>query len=164
MKLNTYAIIACALMVLGLVWVILAWTNVINFPLADWIGWIVMAVGGYFFQIYNSLESKNVSLFQLLVLVACADGEASAEELKQINEYGKLFDISGKRFEAIVKEATEGKVQFPIPEEIDERKKNVKALIKMANADGQIDSKELALIKEVAKRYSLGEDYVESLI
>lgn len=34
----------------------------------------------------------------------------------------------------------------------------------MANADGQIDSKELALIKEIAKRYSLGEDYVDSLI
>ena len=164
MKENTYAILACVLMVLGLVLVILAWTNVINFPLADWIGWIVGAVGGYFGQIYNSLESKKVSLFQLLVLVACADGDASAEEIKQINEYAKQFDISGKRYESIVKEVAEGKVQFPIPEEIDERKKNIKALVKMANADGNIDSKELALIKEVAKKYSLGEVFVDSLI
>lgn len=136
----------------------------INFPLADWIGWIVGAVGGYFGQIYHSLESKKVSLFQLLVLVACADGDASAEEIKQINEYAKQFDISGKRYESIVKGVAEGKIQFPIPEEIDERKKNIKALVKMANADGNIDSKELALIKEVAKKYSLGEDFVDSLI
>jgi uncharacterized tellurite resistance protein B-like protein len=164
MEQKHYWILAIGLMIIGFVWVILTWTDVIDFLFADWIGWIVIAIGVYFGNIANSIENSKVSLFQLLVLVACADGNLSDTESRQIGEYAKQFDISGKRLEAIVKQVTEGKVQFMIPETTEEREKNIKALVKMANADGKIDANELQLIKNVAEKYGINESFVDKLV
>ena len=110
------------------------------------------------------MENQKVSLFQLLVLVACADGEASAEEMQIIIEHAKQFGISGKRFNAIVKQVGEGKIQFEVPDKMEEREKNVRALVKMAKADGNIDANELQIIKNVASKYGISESFVDKLV
>ena len=63
MKQIHYYILAIALMVIGFAWVVLAWTDVIDFPFADWIGWIIFAIGGYFFNIANQIEQKKLAFF-----------------------------------------------------------------------------------------------------
>ena len=117
-----------------------------------------------FFNIYNKFETERVSLFQLLVLVACADGEVTDKERQIIGEYAQKFDISGKRLEAILKEVSDGKLQFAIPDKMEEREKNIRALVKIANADGNIDANELQLIKNVTKQYGMNESFVDKLV
>ena len=164
MKENFYFGVGITAAVVAIVLVVLDLFNIWTFPFV----WVVIMVLGVILSIClsigNKMENQKVSLFKLLVLVACADGEISAEELKTIQEYAHQFDISGKRFEAIVKDAVEGKGQFTIPDDSSEKEMNIRALVKMASADGNIDNKELALIKEIANKYGLSESFVDKLL
>lgn len=164
MKENLYLGVGATAAVVAIVLMILDGFEIWTFPFV----WVVIFVLGIIFSIcfgiYNKMENQKVSLFQLLVLVACADGEASTEEMQIIMEHAKLFGISGERFNAIVKQAGEGKIQFVIPDKTEEREKNVRTLVKMAKADGNVDTNELALIKEVAKKYGLSENFVDKLV
>ncbi len=164
MKENFYFGVGIAAAAVAIVLMVLDGFNIWTFPFV----WVVIVVLGIIFSICssigNNMENQKVSLFQLLVLVACADGEASVEEMQIIMEYAKQFGISGKRFNAIVENVDKGKVQFVVPDKLEEKEKNVRALVKMAKADGNIDAKELTLIKEVAKRYGLSESFVDNLV
>lgn len=164
MKENFYLGAGIAAAAVAIVLMVLDGFNIWTFPFV----WVVIVVLGIIFSIClgigNNMENQKVSLFQLLVLVACADGEASAEEMQIIMEHAKQFGISGKRFNAIVEQAGEGKVQFVVPDKMEEREKNIRTLVKMGKADGNIDANELTLIKEVAKRYGLSENFVDNLV
>lgn len=164
MKENFYFGVGITAGVVAIVLVILNFFEIWTFPFV----WVVIVVLGIIFSICgsigNKMENQKVSLFQLLVLVACADGEASAEEMQIIMEHAKQFGISGKRFNAIVKQVDEGKIQFVVPDKMEEREKNVRALVKMAKADGNIDANELQIIKNVASKYGISESFVDKLV
>ena len=164
MKENFLLCVGITAAVVAIVLMVLDFFNIWTFPFA----WVVIIVLGIIFStcfgIGNNMEKQKVSLFQLLVLVACADGEASAEEMQIIMEHAKQFGISGERFNAIVKQAGEGKVQFVVPDKMEEREKNIRALVKMANANGSIDENELQLIKNVANKYGISESFVDKLL
>ena len=161
---NLSAILGIGLMVIGVIMLILVCFDVVVFPFAGWIPWILMAIGGYFGGMYNNKEEQKTSLFKLLVCVAGADGKITPDEITTLGEYAKQFDINEKRFMAIVQDVDDGKLNFAIPDDTSEKEKNIKALVKMAGADGDIDDKELALIKEIASKYGLSESFVDKLV
>ena len=164
MKAKLYAILGVALAIIAVVLFVLYLFNVVNFPLADWLAYFLFIIGGVLVGISEKLSNQNESLFKQLIYVAAADGNLTQEELMTIGQYAKQFGVSESKLKTISEELKKGQFQLVIPEKTSDKEKNIKAMIKMANADGNIDSKELALIKEVAKKYSLGEDFVDSLI
>jgi uncharacterized membrane protein YebE (DUF533 family) len=162
-KEKLFAILGIGLMAIGGIMLILVYCDVVTFPFAGWVSCILIGIGSFFGGMYNSIENKKTSLFKLLVCMAAADGKITPEELMIIGEYAKQFDVNEKRFNAIVEEVEKG-FDIVIPEDTSEKEKNIKALVRMANADGNIDDKELALIKEVAKKYGLSESFVDKLV
>ena len=164
MKENSYFILAIVFLVPAVVLLALVGFDVVSFPFAGWIPWILGAIGYYFFATANKLEENKTSLFKLLVAVAAIDGDLSEEEGKRIGEYAKQFDIKGDRLKALIESVLEGKATFSVPDDQDEKENNIRALVKIANSDGHIDSKELKLIKDVASKYGLSEGFVDRLL
>ena len=56
------------------------------------------------------------------------------------------------------------KLNYAIPEDQEDREKQIKALVNMARADGSVDDNELELIKEVASKFGLGKSFVDKLV
>lgn len=164
MKENFLFGVAIVAFAVALVLLILDGFNIWTFPFVWLVIFVLGLIGSICFTISNNAENQKVSLFQLLVLVACADSEASAEEMQVLMEHAKRLGISGERFNAIVKQVDEGKIQFVVPDKIEERENNIRALVKMAKADGNIDTNELAIIKEVSNKYGLSKSFIDRLI
>lgn len=134
-------------------------TDWINWNIFGWFSAVLIGIGGYLM----TLTENNDSLFKLLASVAGADGEFSDKERQVLYSYAKKFGIKAERAKKLIEEvAADGR--FTIPESDSEKKKQIKALVEMAKADGAVDDNELTLIKIVSQRFGLGESYVDSLI
>ncbi len=96
-KEKVFAVLGIGLMVIGIIMLILVYVNVLSFPFAGWIPWILIAIGAFLGGIYNNLENQKTSLFKLLVCTAGADGKITPEDLSTLGEYAKQFDINEKR-------------------------------------------------------------------
>lgn len=164
MKSNTYLFLGIALIIAAIVLLALVWLDIVSFPFAGWVPWIMGAIGASLLGVVFNEESQKTSLFKLLVAVAAQDGKITEEEKENIIGYANQFGIKDKQLEAILKEVGSGKFDVAVPDNQADKEKNIKALVKMANCDGHIDSKELKLIKNVASHYGLSESFVDSLI
>ena len=163
-KANFYGVCGIVLAVAGVVLFILYLFNIVDFFALDWIAYFLFIIGSTLVGVSSKMSNQNVSLFKLMFCVAIADGQLSPDEIQLLQQSAKKFGISDSKFKEIAKDLEEGKYHFAVPEDRDDREKQIKSLVKIARADGNIDNNELAIIKEVAGKFGLGESFVDSLI
>lgn len=150
--------------VLATVILLLDLFNIWTFPFAWVVYWGLYFACIALVPLGIKMQNNIVSLYQLLVMTAFADKELSSDEEKKIEKYAKQFGISAKLQASMHILLANGKSCTEVPENEKTRKKHIKKIIEIANADGNIDDEELAFIKAVAKKYGLSENFVDTLV
>ncbi len=112
----------------------------------------------------ENAEEADKGLLKLMMSVAAQDGKLDIEETKIVAATAQRIGISQKEVEKIVEEFSKGEVKFTIPESDKTKKEHIRELVKIMKADGDIDDKELKIVKQVAEQYGLGRNYVDQFI
>lgn len=158
------SIIGVVIMIIGIILAVLSWFNVEPFPFSGIVGWLLLSLGGFIGGYYSNKVGKKTSLFKLIAVVVLADGKVTDEEKNALAVMAKKLGISEKRFMETIKEITSGNNSFAIPDDTEEKEKNIRTLVKIAKVDGRISKEEESFIKDIAKKFGLSESFVDKLI
>ena len=134
------------------------------FPFCSWAGCILFMAGSWLAMKGENAEEADKGLLKLMMSVAAQDGKLDIEETKIVAATAQRIGISQKEVEKIVEEFSKGEVKFTIPESDKTKKEHIRELVKIMKADGDIDDKELKIVKQVAEQYGLGRNYVDQFI
>jgi len=100
-------------------------------------------------QLFESGErTQDKGHFKNLVLIANADGVVTAEETKLLNRIGKNIGLNEVQIKSIVENPSQFSVIPPVSKI--ERLEQMVQLIKMMQADGDIDAHEYNLLELLA--------------
>ena len=164
MSYNTKFYLSAGLTAICFIALVLTWFNLINFPFAGFIFSVLTCIGLALGQVYMNEVTLGESLFRLLVFVSDVDDEISSEEKIILKKYAKKIGIKEEKINDVVKEVRSDNFNVSVPNDDNKKKKQIKALVKMASADGVIDDKEIQLIKLIAYQFNLSESDVDELL
>lgn len=161
---DKFGIIGVIIMILGFILAVLSWFNVELFPFSGIVGWILATIGGFIGGYYSNKASKKISLFKLIVAVVSVDGKVTDEEKNALSVMAKKLGVNEKLFMQIIKDISSGNTSFAIPDDTEEKEKNIRTLVKIAKVDGRVSKEEESFIKDIAKKFGLSESFVDKLI
>lgn len=135
----------------------------------SWIFGILLFGGIAAFTIIHenkkSRKESKLGLLHLIIMVICADGKISEKERSKLGQFCKKNGISEKQLQKELKSMHKvGGAQFKTLVTHEEAVKNINILVDFMKSDGSIDEDELTIVKNVAQKYGLGEDYVDNLL
>ena len=106
--------------------------------------------------------SFRKSYLRNLIQLASADGHLDSSEIKVLHEIGKQRNLKEWQIEELLKD--ESQVEVFIPESFLNKMNLLFDLMKLIHADGVVDEKEIAYLKQVLTSFNLSHNVFSELI
>jgi uncharacterized tellurite resistance protein B-like protein len=110
----------------------------------------------------NTNKDYNNSFLGLLALLANADGSFDEDEKQFIHTMAEEWEISDEDVEKVISHPEN--VKLRIPDDIEERNKELAALIGMMTADGTISDEEFQFCVKIAEKFNIDPDVVNTIV
>lgn len=143
-------------------------------PLNDGSGsWILESIGPFTGARINSSRispvSGSVQVTPDILLMAMAgtmysDGKLDGEEMEMLGSFAAHRGISDERLNQIIASVSSGDVQVPVPDSKPQAMEILRAMIRMALADGELDRSEKELLEKYAASAGMSRNVVASTI
>ena len=116
------------------------------------------------FDFINRSKKETRSLIINLLKIAMADGEVSNDELMLIYNVAKYLNFNHTEVDEILINIDKSKDKLTIPKDINDRINYLGFCVDVMIADGEIDSNEMKICKQIALKYELSDNVVEGLL
>lgn len=105
---------------------------------------------------------EHLSHLSNLVALIYEDGKLDKKELDLLYRIAERYDIDESEIITILNQQID--FEFHLPESEEEKKNQLKDLVKMMKIDGNINPSEMLLLKKIADKFSISENVLNELI
>lgn len=138
------------------------------FPFADLICYAIIAIllvpTIVFYNEGKTAENSAYLQFRMMMIAACSDGVINDSELKVLKKVAKTLGVSTdnieKDLDKIKKEIANGKVEFGYINGKNEKKRYIKAIIKVIKADSILTQGEMVYLYEIGEKLGVSKEEI----
>ena len=119
------------------------------------------------FLFYNkgkTAENSAYAQFRMMMIAACRDRVINDSELKVLKKVAKTLGVSTdnieKDLDKIKKEIANGKVEFEYLEDENEKKRYIKAILKVIKADSILTQGEMVYLYEIGEKMGVSKEEI----
>ena len=138
------------------------------FPFADLICYLIIAIlltpTFLFYNKGKTAENSAYAQFRMMMIAACRDRVINDSELKVLKKVAKTLGVSTdnieKDLDKIKKEIANGKVEFEYLEDENEKKRYIKAILKVIKADSILTLDEMVYLYEIGEKMGVSKEEI----
>ena len=138
------------------------------FPFADLICYAIIAIPLaptiLFYNEGKTAENSAYLQFRMMMIVACSDGVINDSELKVLKKAAKTLGVSTdnieKDLDKIKKEIANGKVEIRYIQDENEKKRYIKAMIKVIKADSILTQGEMVYLYGIGEKLGVSKEEI----
>ena len=142
------------------------------FPFADLICYLIIAIllipTFFFYNEGKTAEKSAYAQFRMMMIAACSDGVINDSELKVLKKVAKTLGVSTdnieKDLDKIKKEIANGEVKFQYLEDENEKKRYIKAILKVIKADSLLTQGEMVYLYEIGEKLGVSKEEISQYL